>query len=466
MHLNPSEPKTTITLGRSSARLWWKRYGLVVVLTAAYFFILSGALLYKRRHLLDDWPVDQAYMIQQFHNWWSGQPVVTIRPGDQRSGFPGQHPFDERHQKWIYLFYKVLYRLWPQPETLILVYAFLVSLAVPTLYLFLAGLGVARPKITALLFVWMLYPLNQKIAVYTYCDPLSYCGTFYFFYLYLLGKDSRYSFIGCLLLLLPREETCLLVLPTFLLLPEKWKTLLWHVACLLPFLLLSRHGAGNPVAYAAASFDPSFITNFALTQTILWVLALVNARALFIVLAFFVAMICVGGEIYFQFPSTFLGSSFTPPGGYYYYGLLTPALMAAVALGISRLKPYQGGLDAVCFALLLVPGALYGLGQFGLLAQSSDEASAIESYQAANVSSDAVVVTDLKLSALFANRNAIYVYLLTPLDTSVDEMFSRAQFAFLRKADAPAIEAGILSHSPRPWHRVLETANHVVYQKD
>ena len=122
----------------------------------------------------------------------------------------------------------------------------LVSLSVVTLYMFLTRLGLNRTNTAALLLCWMFYPLQQKIAAYTFCDPLSMSGTFYFFYLWLLCADSRYSIIGCLLLLLPREETCLLLLPTFLLLPKKWKTLLWQLTCLIPLLIFAKHGGSIP----------------------------------------------------------------------------------------------------------------------------------------------------------------------------------------------------------------------------
>ena len=415
---------------------------------------------------MNDWPLDQAYMIQQFHNWWSGYPTVTIQPGDLRSGFPGEKPFEENHKKWIYLLYKIFYRAWPQAETLILVYAALVSLSVVTLYLFLNRLGLKRTHIIALLFCWMLYPLQQKIAVYTFCDPLSMSGTFYFFYLWLLCADSRYSIIGCLMLLLPREETCLLILPTFLLLPQKWKTLLWHMACLVPFLIFAKRGSGNPFAYASVSFDASFITNFFLTQTIFWVLALVNARALFIGLVFMIGMICTGGEIYFHIPFAFVGSSFSPPGGYYYYGLLMPPLMAAVALGFSRLKPGKYPVAAICLALLLVPGIVYTAGQSLLLTLPTDEARQIESFKAASVRPDAVVVTDLALSAVFANRDQIYVYLFPPKSVSLPEIFSRADVAFIRKADSAGIQATFLRSSLPPWHVALTTPHYVVFQKN
>ena len=415
---------------------------------------------------MNDWPLDQAYMIQQFHNWWSGYPTVTLQPGDLRSGFPGEKPFEENHKKWIYLLFKIFYRAWPQPETLILVYAALVSLSVVTLYLFLTRLGLNRTNTAALLLCWMFYPLQQKIAAYTFCDPLSMSGTFYFFYLWLLCSNSRFSVIGGLMLLLPREETCLLILPTFLLLPQKWKTLLIHLACLVPCFLFSKHGGGTPFAYASMSFNPSFITNFILTQTILWVLALVNAPALFIALAFMLGMICIGGEIYFRFPFAFVGASFAPPGGFYYYGPMMPALMAAVALGIARLKTNQHRLRQVCLALLLAPGIIYAAGQLLLLTRPTDEARQIESFKAASVPPDAVVVTDASLSAAFANRDQLYVYQYPPRSVSVPEMFTRADFAFVLKTDSPGIQSTFLQPSIQPWRVALTTTHYLVFKKD
>jgi hypothetical protein len=469
----PSSPKKSETEKQSgprplaeNSRNWWPRYGLIAAITASYFLVIASVLLYKYDHLLFDWPFDEAYAIQQFHNWNSGYPNVTIQPGDLRSGFPGDKPFEEKHKKWIYEFYKVAYRAWPRPETIIVTYALLVSLSVATFYLFLTRLGLAPWKITALLFCWMLYPLQQKIAVYSYCDPLTMCGTFYFFYLYLLCADSRYSFIGALMLLLPREEACLLILPTFLLLPRKWKTLLWQFACLLPFLVFAKHGTGNPFAYTAASFHSWFLASFWLTETIFWVLALIYRRALFIGLAFMVGMICVGGEIYFRFPYEYQGEWYSPPGGFYYYGLVMPALMAAVALGVAALRPTQIWLTRISLGLLLVPGTLYAACQLRYLAEPGDEAKEITRFKTTSVPADAAVVTDMGLSSQFANRDQLYVYTIRSTNFSLPEMFARARFAFIRKDHSADIQSDFLSRSPPPWHRVLQTSGYDVFEKD
>jgi len=139
----------------------------ILLVAVVYFLALSGTLLYKQHQLLYDWPFDEAYMIQQFHNWNSGYPTVTIQPGDLRSGLPGERPFEENHKKWIYTVFKPFYWLWPHAETLILLYAFFVSLSVVTLFLFLKQLGLDPPKTLALVACWMIYPLSQKVAAYS-----------------------------------------------------------------------------------------------------------------------------------------------------------------------------------------------------------------------------------------------------------------------------------------------------------
>ena len=107
------------------------------LLFIVHFVLLSAVLIYKHHALLESWPFDQAYVIQEFHNWKSGYPEVTLQPGDLRSGLPGTRPFEETHTRWIYNLFKVFYRLWPYPETLILLDAFFTSLSIVTLFLFL-----------------------------------------------------------------------------------------------------------------------------------------------------------------------------------------------------------------------------------------------------------------------------------------------------------------------------------------
>ena len=437
-----------------------------MAITVAYFFILAGSFIYKRNRFISTWSIDEAYMIQQFHNWWSGYPKVTVQPGDLRSGFPGERPFEDNHKKRIFLLYKLAYRAWPQPETLIVVDSILVALSVPALYLFLGQLGLGRAKVLALLAAWLLYPLQQKVAGHSFADPLTMTGTFYFFYLYLLCRDSPFSLAGCLGLFLLREETCFLLPATILILPRKWKTLLWQFGCLVPFVVFAKHGASNPFAYAAVSYNPTFVINFLLTETILWTLALVNAPALFIALGFMIAAIAVGGEIYFQFPYAFLGSSFVPPGSYHYYGLLTAPLMAGVALGIARLKPGQERLAQISLGLLIIPGIAYGACQLRILAQPHDEARRIRSFVAAHVPANAPVVTDLGLPAGFANRDELYVYRMPPKGMTLPEIFDRAKFAFIYRPDSAQMESTILSHSTQHWHRALETTYYVIYQAD
>jgi uncharacterized membrane protein len=440
-------------------------WNLSILLVAFfYFLILSGTLLYKQRQLLFDWPFDDAYMIQQFHNWNSGYATVTIQPGDLRSGLPGEKPFEENHKKWIYTVFKPFYWLWPYPETLILLYAFFVSLSVVTLYLLLKQLGLDPPKTFALVACWMLYPLQQKVAVYSFCDPLSMSGTFYFFYLYLLCRNSPFAVLGCLALLLPREQTPLLILPTFLLLPKKWKTLLWHLACLLPFLIFARSKTGDPFAYAAYLFQRFFITNFLLTQTVLWVLVLVNPRALLIAGALMLVMIGVGGEIFFKFPYEFLGPDFLPPASFYYYGLFVAPMMAAVAIGIARLKPARSWRLYLSLALLLVPGIAYSICQLRFLCPIMPEARQVEAFRAAEVTASSVVVTDYRLSAAFANRDQIYVYQQPPPGITPEEMFSRADVAAVLNLHTNEFESLLIEPPGQNWQRILETDHYTFYR--
>ncbi|HZQ47656.1 MAG TPA: hypothetical protein VFC07_11620, partial [Verrucomicrobiae bacterium] len=357
-------------------------------------------------------------------------------------------------------------RLWPKPESLIVVYAFFVSLSIPALYLFLKELQLNRGTMLALLAAWLSYPLQQKVAFYSYCDPLSYCGTFYFIYLFLLRRNSPFAVLGCLGMFLLREETFFLVPATVFLLPQKWKTLLWHFACMVPLVIFARHGASNPLAYASVSFNPAFITNFILTQTILWVLALVNAPALLVAAGFLVAVICVGGEIFFQFPQAFVGASFSSPGPYYYYGLLTPILLAAVALGMARLNANQKRLAQMCLALLIVPGIAYAACQLRILGQPDKEARQIRAFAAASVPPDAAVVTDLGLPAYFANRNELYVYRDPPKGVTLPEIFARAKFAFIFRPDLPKIKAAFLDASPQHWRLALELPDYAIYRAD
>src|SRR5579863_9595081 len=246
MNVAPTTPPTnTPPTSHRGLAPWFQRHAWLIALTLAYFFLLVGTFTWKRERFMSNWSIDEAYMIQQFHNWWSGYPKVTVQPGDLRSGFPGEHPFEDNHKKRIYIFYQALYRLWPQPESLIVAYSFLICLSVPAFYLFLSQLGLDRRKILALLAAWLLYPLCQKIAAYSFCDPLSACGTFYFFHLWLLCRNSPFALLGCAGLFLLREETCFLVPATVFLLPQKWKTLLWHFGCLVPFVLFPNHGPTN-----------------------------------------------------------------------------------------------------------------------------------------------------------------------------------------------------------------------------
>ncbi|HUI06099.1 MAG TPA: hypothetical protein VL486_03760 [Verrucomicrobiae bacterium] len=442
-----------------------RRHGWILVIAVVYFAALSATLTYKRIYLLNDWPFDQAHMIQQFHNWRSGYPKVTIQPGDLRSGPTGEQPFHDNHTHRIYAVFRVFYRIWPYPETLILMYALLVSLSVVTLHLFLGRLSLRPLTMFGLELCWMLYPLQQKVAVYTFASPLAMSGTFYFFYLYLLSRDSPFAILGCLGLLLPREETIFMILPTFLLLPRKWKTLLWHSACMIPFFVFAKHGTGNPFAYAAAAFHPLFIANFLLTQTVLWALALVNPLALLIAAGFMLAIIGVGGEVYFWFPYDYVGGAFTSRGDFYYYGLITPLLMAAVALGVARLKPHQTRRLYVSLALLLVPGVAYGLCQLRYLARSRSEAQEIQAFKRAMVPKTAAVVTDYALSATFANRDQIYVYLQPPKGVTPEQVFSRADVAVIPKVHTVKIEALFLRPSPQTWVLVGTSPNYVFYRK-
>jgi hypothetical protein len=411
------------------------------------------------------WPFDEAYMIQQFHNWNSGYPKVTIQPGDLRSGFSGEKAFEENHNKWIYLLFKPFYWIWPFPETLILLYAFFVSLSVVTLYLFLKQLALDRFKIMMLVACWMLYPLQQRIVSYSYCDTLPMSGTFYFFYLYLLCRNSPYAILGCLGLLLPREQTVWLILPTMFLLPGKWKTLLWHLACMIPLILIGKTASGDPFAFADAHFSPYFISNFLLTQTILWCLVLVNPLGLVPAVGFMLIMIGVGEEIYFRFPDEYLGPIHTPMASFYYYGLFMPPMMAAVALGIAGLKAGKQWRIHLSLALLLLPGIVYGLCQLGYLGSMQPDVRQVEDFQAADVPADAVVVTDYALSAAFANRDQIYVYLQPPKGISLTQVFSLADVAIVRKVDSDQIEYFFFRQSSQQWRRIMESDNYLFYKK-
>ena len=92
-----------------------------------------------------------------------------------------------------------------------------------------------------------------------------------------------------------------------------------------------------------------------------------------------------------------------------------PALMAAVALGMARLKTNRRRLAQICFALLLVPGVAYSACQLLLLARPDGEARQIQSFKAASVSPDAAAVTMSSLSAAFANRDqALCLSVSTP----------------------------------------------------
>ncbi len=450
-------------LGRLNLGPWIRRHGWILAAGTIYFLTVSATLIYKYHNLLNDWSFDQAYMIQQFHNWRSGFPKVTIQPGDLRSGYSGERPFEENHHKPIYILFKVFYWLWPYPETLILTYAFLTSLSVVTLYFFLKQLALQPVKIFALVCCWMIYPLQQKIAVDTFCDPLSMCGTFYFFYLYLVQRNSPYAILGCLSLLLLREQAVLLILPTVLLFHRKWKTLLWHFACVALFVLFTPSGVvgrGNPFVYAATGYRAGFISNFLLTQTVLWTLALVYPSALLIAAVFILAMTCVAGDIYFRFPYEYVGLAV-----FHYYGLLMPPLMAAVALGIAKLKPTQTWRLYLSLALMLVPGIAYGLCQFRWLTSPWTEAQQIQAFKADFVSANAVVVTDYDLSAAFANRDQIYVYSQPPKGVSISEMFSLADVAIIDKANSERAESLFARLSPQHWRRVMESDNYVFYKK-
>src|ERR1035438_1060326 len=89
--------KNPATVTRDTRVKWSKhvrRHFWILPVFILYFLTLSATLVHKHECLLNDWPFDEAYMIQQFHNWKSGYPIVTIQPGDFRSGFPGEKPLD------------------------------------------------------------------------------------------------------------------------------------------------------------------------------------------------------------------------------------------------------------------------------------------------------------------------------------------------------------------------------------
>ncbi|MEQ1917941.1 MAG: hypothetical protein ABL955_01990 [Elusimicrobiota bacterium] len=442
-----------------------KLKGWVYVLFLAYFMALSGTLLFKRHFVLNDWPFDDAYFAQQYHNWKSGYPVVTVRPRDNRAGFVGERPFEEPHLRLLDHAYKIVYWFCPRTEALILLYALFVSLSVVTLAFLLTELRFASIEIFWLLLCWMLYPLQQQMAMYTFRDQICATGTFYFLYLTLLLRGSKYAVLGAFALFFARGESVLLLLPTVLILPKMWRTLLLHFACTAPVMWLTKSGGGDPFAYARRHFTQLFLMNFPLTQSVHWALAFINPAGLILAAAFMGSIMLVGGEIYFRFPWEFVGAGFRKPGSYYYYAPYMALMMAALAVGLSRIESGRRWRVLMCAFFMIGPGLAFSAYQFRTYWNvPKDDIRAVRALMKEHVAPNAAVVTDHALSALFAERDELYVYRQPPPGKDVAEVFRRSTVAVIQRRDVVEMESGYLSESSaRPWHMLAETVEYRFY---
>ena len=179
-----------------------------------------------------------------------------------------------------------------------------------------------------------------------------------------------------------------------------------------------------------------------------------------------IAASCMGVGVYYRFPCEYLGPHLTPHDAFHYYALLMPPLMAGVALGMAKLKTNQTLRVYLSIGLLLVPGIAYNLCHLRYLAAHfRTEARQIEAFKTSYVSDTAIVATDYFLSATFANRDQIYVYLQPPKGISVAQVFSLADVLIVNKTDRGPIEPYLSGRTAR-WSRIMETKNYVFYLKE
>lgn len=442
----------------------WTRSETAVVF-GLYFLILAGWLVYKHHQVLGHWPFDEAYMIQEFHAGKSGYPSVTIQPVSGIAGPVGERPFEETSRSPIYALYKAVYWICPRPETLIVLYALLAALSVVALRGLLSQLKLDAPLARWLLFCWILYPLQMKSAAYSFFLQLSLTGTFYFLYLYWLHKSPASSVLGALALLLPREEPALLILPTILIFPKRWKLLLLHAGCAAALLFLLRAPGRSALALlcdnpwpADWGFTIAFHKQFFSTQTILWVAALTSPASLLIAEAFLLMVLWAGAPIVFDFPFEFVGQSF------HYYSLFLAPMMAAVCAGIAGARPgRRPWLTALAAILMVGPGLAYLPARVRTVCQavSSDRAELrrIHWFKDAQVAPEDAVVTDYRLSGLFADRDQIYAYPQLPKGVSLDQALARAGVFILDRQDAAFQPADPC------WSLVMRTPRYLFYKK-
>lgn len=417
-----------------------------------------------RNHLLNPWPFDEAHMIQQFHNWKSGYPKVTMQPFSL-AGPTGEKPFQDPHAILIYDFYKIFYWIWPYPETLIILYSLLCSLSVLTLWYFMTSLEIELSAAGILILSWLFYPLQLRISSYSFVQQMSFCSTFYFLYLALLNRNSKYAFLGALTLILPREEPAFLIPATIILLPKKWKTLLLHFAGLLIFLKAIKISKTVPAGLMLLNLKElanySFYANFISTQPLLWIVALANPAALLIAAAFGVTVLLMNSPIHFHFPFAFAGGKsagyLSPVAPFHFYALLMGPMMAAVALGLSKSpaarRRWLCGLAAI---LMGGPGIFYALDKLKYL-KADEEARQILRFVKNEISERDVVVTNYALSCLVANRDQSYVYNQPPKGVSIPEIFTRATVAVLGRPLEPPVK--------NAWKLAMQTAHYSFFKK-
>ena len=426
----------------------WLRTSL---LTLVAFGLLAGLMIAKHHLLLSSWAFDEAYLVQQLHNSATDAPV-TIRPSGHASGPAGALPFQEQHRKWLFRLAAPLYHALPHAETVIVLYALFAALSLMSLHALAAGLKLDDRLVPWLQAAWALSPWTLQVVTYGFHDALAATGTVYFAWLALLVRAPRWSWLGVPLLLLPREEPALLVLPTLALVPERWRAILAGTAVGAALLAVTGLPAGYALDVATGlqvGFSPASYASFLVTWPAPWLAGRLAPWSVAAAVGFVALVNVLRAPVVYAWPFGFhavdpVTREAIAIGSYHYYGLVLAFGMGALVLGLARRPDPARRLRVARWAAVLMAGpSLLFVPAQALDAWQrldGDDVRLLHEARERSAPPQARVAADYDSIALFANRDEAFCYQQPPPGmTDLDVVRRSDVFVVNRRHATPAL---------------------------